>query len=395
MKLKFCVVLAVAVFVISSMAGFEISAQNPVVEFDDVQENFWAKPAIDNWKDRGIIKGDGKIFNPNNNITRAEMVVILDNIFKYNLKKDNPFSDITEGAWYYDAFIKASAHGVIKGSFDENGKLAAWPNAPLTRAEAAVIFTNVFSLEVPSSYHSNFKDDNLPKWAKDSIFAMEAAGYIRGKGGGLFEPDSNLTRAEMVQIIDNVVKLYIDAPEEYNENVYGNVVISSPGVKLKNMKIEGNVYLAEGIGEGDVEFENVHVSGITFIRGGNSDGIKAVNSNLGIVKIEKDGLSLNLTEAEAGNLEEDMKEQDKEEQKPGEQDNKEQEPGEQGNEEQKPGEQGKEEQGPKEQDKKEQKPEEQDKEEQKPGEQDKEEQETDKEENGDSGYPDSADIVDY
>ena len=108
---------------------------------------------------------------------------------------------------------------------------------------------------------------------------------------GLFEPDSNLTRAEMVQIIDNIIEIYIDTPQEYAKDVIGNVVISSSGVKLKDMKIEGNVYLAEGIGEGDVELENVDVSGITFIRGGSSDGIKIINSNVAI-EIQKEGLSL-------------------------------------------------------------------------------------------------------
>ena len=121
MKLKFSVLLVLIVFIINCMTGLKILAQNQIIEFEDVHENFWAKSAIDNWKDRGIIKGDGKNFNPNNNITRAEIVAILDNIFKYNLKKDNPFSDIKEGEWYYDALIKAYAHGVIKGSFDENG----------------------------------------------------------------------------------------------------------------------------------------------------------------------------------------------------------------------------------------------------------------------------------
>ena len=305
MRLKFCVVLVMAVFIINIMAGINVLAQNEVIEFEDVHEGFWAKSAIDNWKDRGVIKGDGKKFNPNIIFTRAEMVAILNNIFKFHLKKDNPFSDVKEGAWYYDAIVKGYAHGVIKGNFDEKGSLEARPNHPLTRAEAAVIFTNVFSIEVPSDYNSNFKDENLPKWAENSIFAMEAEGYIRGKEEGFFDPYSNLTRAEMVQILDNVIKLYLDAPGEYSADVAGNVVISSPGVKLKNMKIEGNLYLAEGIGDGDVEFENVYVSGITFVRGGSSDGIKAVNSVFGTVKIEKEGINLNLANEDTGDLEEE------------------------------------------------------------------------------------------
>ena len=60
MRLKFCVVLVMAVFIINIMAGINVLAQNEVIEFEDVHEGFWAKSAIDNWKDRGVIKGDGK-----------------------------------------------------------------------------------------------------------------------------------------------------------------------------------------------------------------------------------------------------------------------------------------------------------------------------------------------
>ena len=60
MNLKFCVVLVLVVFIINCMMGPNVLAQNKIIEFEDVHENFWAKSAIDNWKDRGIIKGDGK-----------------------------------------------------------------------------------------------------------------------------------------------------------------------------------------------------------------------------------------------------------------------------------------------------------------------------------------------
>ncbi|TYQ15949.1 UNVERIFIED_CONTAM: S-layer family protein [Acetivibrio alkalicellulosi] len=286
------IVFTIGVVLLNVISGINVLASDLKIEFQDVREDFWAKPAIDNWKDKGVIKGDGVNFNPNNNITRAEMIVILNKIFGFNKTISNPFTDLKGDEWYYDAVIRAYAHGIIKGSPDENGNPMARSNDPLTRAEAAVIFKNVFSIVMPLNFKTSFKDDKLPRWAEDAIFAMESSGYIRGKGDGLFEPNSNLTRAEMVQLLDNIIDLFINAPGEYTENIDGNVVVNTSGATLKNMRITGNLYLAEGIGEGEVFLKDVYISGTTFIRGGGKYDIKVMDSDLGEVNIEKEDVVL-------------------------------------------------------------------------------------------------------
>lgn len=109
----------------------------PAAAFADVPEDFWGRPAIDNWSSHGVLRGDGVNFHPNGKITRAEMAVILGRISGYGETTANPYADVKPGDWYYDALVKAYARGVMQGGFDDSGNRLARSDDPLTRAEAA------------------------------------------------------------------------------------------------------------------------------------------------------------------------------------------------------------------------------------------------------------------
>lgn len=68
-------------------------------------------------------------------------------------------------------------------------------------------------------------------------------------------------------------------PATGTETISGNVVISVPDVILQNVTIEGDLLLAEGIGNGNATLNNVTVKGTTIVRGGGPNSVIFYNFN--------------------------------------------------------------------------------------------------------------------
>lgn len=68
-------------------------------------------------------------------------------------------------------------------------------------------------------------------------------------------------------------------------------MVNTGDVVLKDMKIEGNLYLTEGIGEGDVTLDAVEIVGELNIKGGGENSIKIKNSKINKLSVDKGGHS--------------------------------------------------------------------------------------------------------
>lgn len=66
----------------------------------------WAEKVITQWQEKGLISGyeDGT-FKPDNSVTRAEFVIILNKALGFTQKGNVTFSDVSANAWYYDAWL--------------------------------------------------------------------------------------------------------------------------------------------------------------------------------------------------------------------------------------------------------------------------------------------------
>ena len=143
------------------------------------------------------------LFSPTSNITRGMMVTIL-----YRMEGEpkvwstNPFTDVDEDEYYYDAIRWANSEHIVQGY--GNGRFG--PNDALTREQLAIIFYN----------YSRYNAVNVNKAASLDRFVdakyTSPAGYralqwacaeklIQGTGSTTLSPNAKALRAQVAVIL--------------------------------------------------------------------------------------------------------------------------------------------------------------------------------------------------
>ena len=245
-------ILAIAM-VLSTLSVVTVSA----AAFDDTTGH-WAEAAIDTWSDRGVIQGYGDgTFRPDDSITRAEVATVLNNVLSYTTVSSNTFSDVASSDWFADAVLKLNAAGVLNG----NGDGTMTPNSNMTREEATTAIARAFGVTAFDTSITQYSDyAQISDWAAESIGAMTANGYVQGDANG-FRPQDTITRAEIVTIIDNIVKLYITEPGTVDaQYVSGIVVVKSNGDLTINGIIADGIVISESA-SGTVTVSGSQISG--------------------------------------------------------------------------------------------------------------------------------------
>nr|WP_317333459.1 S-layer homology domain-containing protein [uncultured Romboutsia sp.] len=164
----------------------------------------WAESAIIDFVSKGYICGySDSTFKPNNNITRAEFVTIVNNYFGLTKSSGKVYSD-TKNHWAKSAIDIAVTNGVCKGVSATEFK----PNDAITREQVAVMLSNYKKLtDTNHEEIYKFKDkDKISSWAKDSVEGVVERSYMRGYSDSTFKPKNNITRAEAVSTLSRVHK---------------------------------------------------------------------------------------------------------------------------------------------------------------------------------------------
>ncbi|HEY8530256.1 MAG TPA: S-layer homology domain-containing protein [Paenibacillaceae bacterium] len=83
------------------------------------------------------------------------------------------------------------------------------PDDPVSREEAAVILIRTLTAitgRTPPVADEAFRDENrISAWALEAVQQARAAGLLRGRGDGTFDPGAVMTRAEGAQLIKNLL----------------------------------------------------------------------------------------------------------------------------------------------------------------------------------------------
>ncbi len=248
-------------------------------------EGHWAQDEINYLLSKEIVSGypDGT-FKPDKPITRAEFIKIINKIIGNKEKAEVYFKDVNENDWFYDEVAKAIKSGYVEGYGDNTFK----PNNQITRQEAAKILVVAFRLEDDNLNSGSFVDQKeISNWAWEYVILLKNKGYVSGYADGTFRPNAPITRAESVRMITNVSGEIINAKGEYSKSVAKNLLVNTPDVILKDIHIPGDLYLVEGIGEGDVVLENVTIDGTVYISGGGVESITIKNSKLNKIIVNR------------------------------------------------------------------------------------------------------------
>lgn len=174
------------------------------IPFNDVPDNYWAKPYIDALSSRGLISGfeDGS-FRPDEPLTRAQIARIVSKTFDLTAdKKSLEFSDVGSKYW-----AKESIGEVVRGGFMTgfpNNTFA--PNTPVTRVQSLTTLVTGLGIKPPTNIQTSidrYADAKaIPKWATGKVAAATAGGLVVNYPTlKQLNPNQPTTRAELSALI--------------------------------------------------------------------------------------------------------------------------------------------------------------------------------------------------
>ncbi|HEY2290333.1 MAG TPA: ELWxxDGT repeat protein, partial [Thermoanaerobaculia bacterium] len=166
--------------------------------YQDVPAGYFAWRFIEALTVRGVTGGCGNgDFCPGQPITRAEMAVLLlaARGTPPPPATGTRFDDVPLGFWAGPWIEELAREGVVSGC-SANPPLYC-PGNNLTRAEMAVLLTLARGENPPPATGTRFGDVPANYWAARFIEKLAADGITSGCGGGNFCPDLAVTRGEM------------------------------------------------------------------------------------------------------------------------------------------------------------------------------------------------------
>ncbi len=175
--------------------------------FVDVPDNAWYYDAVKYVNENGLMTGTGaNTFEPNLTTTRGMLVTIL-----YRLEGSPtieneiggyPFKDVDAGAWYATAVYWARMHGIVTGYSDE----LFGPNDTITREQMATI---LYRYAQYKGYDTTGKADlskytdaaQVSSYAEEAVRWANAEGLINGTSATMLSPKSDAIRAQVAAIL--------------------------------------------------------------------------------------------------------------------------------------------------------------------------------------------------
>ena len=185
--------------------GLTTAALAADVTYADVAGT-WSEEYVERMTELDLMEGrSAGSFAPNENMTRAELVLALYRLAgSPAISGKNPFDDVAGDAAYRDAVIWANEKGIASGRsqgvFDPDGDVQRQEIAKILNAFAAGAVGRK-ALTSRADVLSGYTDAaQVSGWARESMNWAVASEFITGSGGKL-DPRGAATRAQMAAIL--------------------------------------------------------------------------------------------------------------------------------------------------------------------------------------------------
>lgn len=258
-----------AIFIISLLTF--MSMFNVSFAFTDT-ENHWASDTINQFEKYRIVTGyDDNTFKPDDCMTRAEFITVINKILGSEAESAKYIPDISRDDWYYHEIRKAVKLGIVQG--DDQGYI--YPDAPITREEAVVILGRAFKIKNAYTIKTSSTDAYaISKWARGEFYAAVNYGYITGYEDQTLRPQGTITRAEVITIISRIIPniLTIDV---YSGDIHGNTLVYSDNVVLTNATVTGSLFISNSA-IGTLKAKNVIVERDLVVGNDNHSALKDI-----------------------------------------------------------------------------------------------------------------------
>ncbi len=276
-------ILALFLAVVTCLSLAVSASAASISDFKDVDTKAWYAEAVTAAVDNGLLYGKSRTqLDPNGLLTRAEMATITNRSFGcYKTADISAYKDVAKSKWYYKDVALAV----------QMERITAFPPAACSRIGQSPVRKPLQLWQEPCSLILTITPRRIcpslrmPRKCPNGAAVHESNGRSRlcaWPHAGLV-PQANITRAEFAQLYFNIIQSYITKSGSYTKDYKGNLLVRTKDVELKDMSIDGDLIIGNGVADGKVTLSNVKISGRLVVWGG---GTAAIYCNDGTTAAE-------------------------------------------------------------------------------------------------------------
>jgi hypothetical protein len=140
-------------------------------------------------------------FKPDNTINRSEFFSLVNNAFDFTVASEDTYTDVAADKWYAPVIAKAKAAGYIVG-YPDGG---IHPEMNISRQEVATVISRLESMTPKTSTLDYTDASDVADWSEPAVIALYEAEIMIGYPDGSFMPEKQITRAEAIVVLTNVL----------------------------------------------------------------------------------------------------------------------------------------------------------------------------------------------